>query len=90
MKMSQWYSHLNGIEFLIVHKKNILIELENIIAAVNASDAFNKISKEKNKIGQRLYSPQVSPFNTICTSSTHFFSSAATLTSASRLFRCTV
>ena len=58
MKMSQWYSHLNGIEFLIVHKKKILIELENIIAAVNASDAFNKISKEKNKIGQRLYSPK--------------------------------
>ena len=57
MKMSQWYSHLNGIEFLIVHKKNILIELENIIAAVNASDAFNKISKEKNKIGRRFRQP---------------------------------
>ncbi len=56
--MSRWYSHLNGIEFLIVHKKNILVEIENIIACVDASEAFNKISKEKNKRGRRLYSPK--------------------------------
>ena len=36
MKMVQFYSHLNGIEFLIVHKKYILREIEDIIHGVDA------------------------------------------------------
>lgn len=58
MKIIRLYSHLNGIEFLIVHKKYILREIEDVINGVDASSAFNKISREKNKIGQRLYSPK--------------------------------
>lgn len=33
-------------------------EIEDVINGVDASSAFNKISREKNKIGQRLYSPK--------------------------------
>lgn len=58
MKMMQLYSHLNGIEFLIVHRSYLLREIEGIIQSVDASEAFKKISKEKNKVGRRLYSPK--------------------------------
>lgn len=57
MKIAQIYSHLNGVEFLIVHKPVLWNEIQNAIKNVDANKAFDKISKEKTMIGKTLYSP---------------------------------
>lgn len=57
MKIAQIYSHLNGVEFLIVHKPVLWDEIQNAIKNVDAAKAFEKISNEKTMIGKTLYSP---------------------------------
>lgn len=57
MKIKQIYSHLNGEEFLIVHKPGLWNEIQTAIKNVDASKAFDKISKEKTRVGEVLYSP---------------------------------
>lgn len=57
MKISEKYSHLNGLEFLLVHKKELWEEIEEVIYSVNADYCKTKISKERNKKGKLLYSP---------------------------------
>lgn len=57
MKIAQIYSHLNGVEFLIVHKPVLWNEIQNAIKNVNADEAFDKVSKEKTMAGRILYSP---------------------------------
>ncbi|MCM1054253.1 MAG: restriction endonuclease [Bacteroides sp.] len=57
MRIGQMYSHLNGVEFLIVHKLDLWNEIKNVIKNVNANEAFNKVSKEKTMVGKILYSP---------------------------------
>lgn len=57
MRIRQTYSHLNGLEFLLVHKRNIWTELQRVIAAVNAGKCRTKASQEKRMKGRRLYSP---------------------------------
>ena len=57
MKIIQSYSHLNGIEFLLVHKKNLWKEICKIIEKVDAEKTLTKISSEKTKQGKILYSP---------------------------------
>lgn len=57
MKISQKYSHLNGEEYLIVHNNNLYTEIKNVINDVDAESYKTKISKEKTKIGRKLYSP---------------------------------
>ncbi len=57
MKITQIYSHLNGVEFLIVHKPVLWNEIQSAIKNVDAGEAFDKISKEKNMVGKTLYSP---------------------------------
>lgn len=57
MKIIQSYSHLNGLEFLLVHKKNLWQEICDVIEKVDAKSALTKISSEKNKQGELLYSP---------------------------------
>ncbi|MBR1579694.1 MAG: hypothetical protein IJ668_04270 [Selenomonadaceae bacterium] len=59
MRINQLYSHLNGLEYLIVHKKYILAEIESVIHSVDASLAFKKISKEKDKVGETIYAPKI-------------------------------
>lgn len=51
------YSHLNGHEWLLVHEPTIWEEIETIIATVDANKYKTKISKEKNMVGRKLYSP---------------------------------
>lgn len=58
MKIRQIYSHLNGVEFLMLHKPNLWNEIQAAIKNVDASQAFNKVSKEKGRIGKLLYSPK--------------------------------
>lgn len=58
MRIVQIYSHLNGVEFLKVHKPNLLEEIEHAIQNIDASKAFDKVSKEKTIVGKILYSPK--------------------------------
>jgi hypothetical protein len=57
MKIVETYSHLNGLEFLMVHKKNLWKEIRNVIADVDAEACKTKVSKEKGMVGTILYSP---------------------------------
>jgi hypothetical protein len=57
MKIVKTYSHLNGEEFLIVHKNALYDEIKMAIAGVDASKFRIKQSKEKGRKGEMLYSP---------------------------------
>jgi hypothetical protein len=58
MKIAEKYSHLNGFEFLLVHKPELWKEIENVINSVDAKKCKTKISKEKRMEGRLLYSPK--------------------------------
>jgi len=57
MKIVEKYSHLNGYEFLLVHKKKLWDEIEKVIGLVDAESCKTKKSKEKTMRGKILYSP---------------------------------
>ncbi|MDI6753245.1 MAG: BglII/BstYI family type II restriction endonuclease [Thermodesulfobacteriota bacterium] len=57
MKIIEKYSHLNGLEFLLVHKPNLWQEIQSVIASVQADKCRTKVSKEKTMKGELLYSP---------------------------------
>jgi hypothetical protein len=57
MNIIETYSHLNGLEFLLVHKSKLWNEIKKVIAALDAEACKTKVSKEKNKKGELLYSP---------------------------------
>lgn len=57
MRIGQYYSHLNGYEYMLVHKRQLWDEICSAINNVDASLAFTKVSKEKNRVGELLYSP---------------------------------
>jgi len=57
MKIAETYSHLNGLEFLCFRHPEIWKELVGIIEQVDASACKTKVSKEKTKTGNVLYSP---------------------------------
>jgi len=57
MKIVETYSHLNGLEFLLVHKKSLWTEIRQVIRRVDARKCKTKVSKEKTKRGKLLYSP---------------------------------
>lgn len=57
MKIVETYSHLNGLEFLMVHKPKLWKEIKDVIASVNAEACKTKVSKEKTMKGKLLYSP---------------------------------
>ncbi len=57
MKIAERYSHLNGLEYLLVHHKKLWNEIEAVIKAVDAPACKTKISKEKGMVGKQLYSP---------------------------------
>ncbi|MDD9853937.1 MAG: BglII/BstYI family type II restriction endonuclease [Deltaproteobacteria bacterium] len=58
MRIAETYSHLNGLEFLLVRKPEIWQEICDSIAAVDAEHCRVKISREQRKIGRRLFSPK--------------------------------
>lgn len=58
MRIIQTYSHLNGLEYLLVHRKHMWDEVQQVIAAVDASACQTKISKEKTRQGKVLFSPK--------------------------------
>lgn len=57
MKIAHKYSHLNGEEYLIVHHKKLYKEITSVINTINANNFKTKVSKEKTKTGNYLYSP---------------------------------
>lgn len=57
MRIAEKYSHLNGLEFLLVHKPELWEEIEQVIASVDSNKCKTKVSKEKTKIARILYSP---------------------------------
>jgi len=57
MKISETYSHLNGLEYLLVHKPELWKEIQSVIAAVDAGQCRTKVSREKTMKGKLLFSP---------------------------------
>ncbi len=57
MHIAAQYSHLNGLEYMLVHHKDLWQEIRNVIASVNAEACKTKVSKEKTMPGRLLYSP---------------------------------
>jgi hypothetical protein len=57
MKLARYYSHLNGYEYLMVHKPSLWAEIVAAVSLVDASKAFDKISEEKTMLGKTLYAP---------------------------------
>jgi hypothetical protein len=57
MKIAETYSHLNGLEFLLVHKPSLWREIQSVISKVDAKKCRTKVSKEKTMKGKLLYSP---------------------------------
>lgn len=58
MKISEVYSHLNGLEYLLVHKPELWQQIQDVIANVDASLHRTKESKEASKMGKLVYSPK--------------------------------
>lgn len=57
MKIAATYSHLNGLEFLMVHKPALWKEIQAVVAAVDANKCKTKVSKEQTMKGALLFSP---------------------------------
>jgi hypothetical protein len=57
MKIAEIYSHLNGREFLLVHKPRLWKEVVQVVSAVDANACKTKVSREKGMVGKLFYSP---------------------------------
>ncbi len=57
MQIAAQYSHLNGLEYMLVHHKDLWDEIQGVIASVDAAACKTKVSKEKTMRGKLLYSP---------------------------------
>ena len=54
MKIANLYSHLNGYEYMLVHRKPLWDEIENAINSIDAN-LYTKISKAKPSEGEIFY-----------------------------------
>lgn len=57
MRIVERYSHLNGEEFLLVHRPELWAEVLAVIESVDAEACRTKVSREKRLAGKLLYSP---------------------------------
>lgn len=57
MRIHKIYSHFNGEEYLIARKPALWTEVQDVINKVDLSACKTKISKERGRKGQLLYSP---------------------------------
>jgi len=57
MRIVEQYSHLNGLEFLLVHKPKLWEEIQQVIAGIDAESCRTKVSKEKRTKDKVLFSP---------------------------------
>ena len=58
MRIVALYSHLNGEEYLLVHRRELWEEVQEVISEVDASKLKIKVSKERRTKGKVLYSPK--------------------------------
>lgn len=58
MRIAERYSHLNGYEFIKVHKPQLWTEIEEVIASVDVAKFRTKVSREKTMLGAQLYAPR--------------------------------
>ncbi len=59
MRIGARYSHLNGEEYLLVHKPSLWQEIQQVIDGVDARSCKVKVSEERTMKGKMLYSPPV-------------------------------
>lgn len=57
MKIGALYSHLNGHEWILVHRKKLWEEITAVLSQIDAEKFRTKISKEKRMKGKMLFSP---------------------------------
>ena len=57
MQIKARYSHLNGEEYLLVHRKQLWEEVQTVISQVDALACRTKVSREKTMRGKLLFSP---------------------------------
>lgn len=57
MTIVETYSHLNGLEFLLVHKRKLWAEIRRVINSVDAERCKTKLSREQRTAGRLFYSP---------------------------------
>ena len=58
MRIVTHYSHLNGLEYLQVHKPTLWAEIQDIIVQIDAAKCRTKVSLEKRTHGKLLYAPK--------------------------------
>ena len=58
MRIVEYYSHLNGLEYLQVHKPELWDEIQKVVKSVDAEKCKTKVSKEKTMKGKMLYAPK--------------------------------
>ena len=58
MRIVAIYSHLNGLEFLQVHKLRLWKEIQQVIRSVDVRSCRTKVSKEIRMKGKMLFSPK--------------------------------
>ena len=58
MKLVKTYSHLNGLEYLLVHKPALWREVQRVVADIDALRCMTKVSKEARTAGQMKFSPK--------------------------------
>lgn len=49
MNIAETYSHLNGLEYLMVHKPELWSEIQQVISSIDANKCKTKVSREKTK-----------------------------------------
>lgn len=57
LRLAAQYSFKNGLDEITRRYRHLLAEVKDAIAAVDASEARTKLSREKTKVGRTLYSP---------------------------------
>ena len=58
MRIVARYSHLNGDEYMQVHRPDLLAEIEKVIVEVDAESCKTKVSRERRTEGKLLYAPK--------------------------------
>ena len=58
MRIAARYSHLNGLEYMLVHHSDLWDEVQDAIESVDAEACKTKISKEKTMRGRAIVRAQ--------------------------------
>lgn len=58
MRIAGYHSHLNGLEYLLVHHPDLWKEVEEVTQAIDADACRTKVSQETRTAGRVFYSPK--------------------------------